>query len=209
MHVNWRLRCGRRPAYSQRIQTKSSPTEYVPTVFGWFAAPVSVRKVPYTLDVLDTCAGLGDPESDRLRPLTYPQTDVFIVCFSVGMPDSLSNVKEKWIPEVEHHCPGVPCVIAATQIDLRPPEPKFKWFKFGFPWREKSVTSPAQQPQEDRGITTTQGKKLARKLNAAGHVECSAKTLEGVKAVFDAVVIAAVEYQQRDMLLTHRRGRKF
>ena len=47
----------------------------------------------------------GQEDYDRLRPLSYPQTDVFLVCFSVVKPDSFENVKEKWIPEIRHHCP--------------------------------------------------------------------------------------------------------
>ena len=61
----------------------------------------------------------GQEDYDRLRPLSYPQTDVFLVCFSVTSPASFENVKEKWFPEVHHHCPGVPCLIVGTQIDLR------------------------------------------------------------------------------------------
>ena len=34
-------------------------------------------------------------------------------------PASFENVKEKWFPEVHHHCPGVPCLIVGTQMDLR------------------------------------------------------------------------------------------
>lgn len=48
----------------------------------------------------------GQEDYDRLRPLSYPQTDVFLVCFSVVSPASFENVKEKWVPEVRHHCPG-------------------------------------------------------------------------------------------------------
>ena len=47
---------------------------------------------PYTLGIFDT-AGTG--AHDRLRPLSYPQTDVFLVCFSVVDPSSFENVKEK------------------------------------------------------------------------------------------------------------------
>jgi Ras family len=61
----------------------------------------------------------GQEDYDRLRPLSYPQTDVFLVCFSVTSPASFENVKEKWFPEVHHHCPGVPCLIVGTQVDLR------------------------------------------------------------------------------------------
>jgi len=40
---------------------------------------------------------LGQEDYDRLRPLSYPQTDVFLVCFSVVSPSSFENVKEKVI----------------------------------------------------------------------------------------------------------------
>ena len=33
---------------------------------------------PYTLGLFDTA---GQEDYDRLRPLSYPQTDVFLVCF--------------------------------------------------------------------------------------------------------------------------------
>ena len=47
---------------------------------------------PYTLGLFDTA---GQEDYDRLRPLSYPQTDVFLVCFSVVSPASFENVKEK------------------------------------------------------------------------------------------------------------------
>lgn len=40
-------------------------------------------------------SSLGQEDYDRLRPLSYPQTDVFLVCFSVVSPSSFENVKEK------------------------------------------------------------------------------------------------------------------
>lgn len=47
---------------------------------------------PYTLGLFDTA---GQEDYDRLRPLSYPHTDVFLVCFSVVSPASFENVKEK------------------------------------------------------------------------------------------------------------------
>ena len=55
----------------------------------------------------------------RLRPLSYPGTQVFILCFSVISPSSYENVKIKWYPELTHHCPGVPIVLVGTKTDLR------------------------------------------------------------------------------------------
>lgn len=34
----------------------------------------------------------GQEDYDRLRPLSYPDTDVILMCFSVDSPDSLGNV---------------------------------------------------------------------------------------------------------------------
>ena len=47
---------------------------------------------PYTLGLFDTA---GQSDYDRLRPLSYPQTDVFLVAYSVVSPTSYENVKEK------------------------------------------------------------------------------------------------------------------
>ena len=48
-----------------------------------------------------------------------PQTDVFLVCFGVASPDSFDNVREKWVPEINHHCPKTPFLLVGTQMDLR------------------------------------------------------------------------------------------
>ncbi|KAI4283900.1 MAG: hypothetical protein L6R38_001821 [Xanthoria sp. 2 TBL-2021] len=52
-------------------------------------------------------------------PLSYPQTDVFLVRFSVTLPASFENVREKRFPEVHHNRPGVPCLVDGTQVDLQ------------------------------------------------------------------------------------------
>ena len=43
----------------------------------------------------------GQEDYDRLRPLSYPDTDVILMCFSIDSPDSLENIPEKWTPEVK------------------------------------------------------------------------------------------------------------
>jgi Ras-related C3 botulinum toxin substrate 1 len=56
---------------------------------------------------------------DRLRPLSYPQTDVFLVCYSVVNPASFDNVRAKWSPEIKHNNPDTPIVLVGTKLDLR------------------------------------------------------------------------------------------
>merc|ERR1711981_999026 len=71
---------------------------------------------PINLGLWDTA---GQEDYDRLRPLSYPQTDVFLICFSVVSNASFENVKQKWVPEIEHHAPGVPLILVGTKGDLR------------------------------------------------------------------------------------------
>ncbi|KAK6326710.1 hypothetical protein J4Q44_G00023550 [Coregonus suidteri] len=76
--------------------TNKFPSEYVPTVFDNYAVTVMIGGEPYTLGLFDTA---GQEDYDRLRPLSYPQTDVFLVCFSCVSPSSFENVREKKIPQ--------------------------------------------------------------------------------------------------------------
>ncbi len=125
-----------------------------------------------------------------MRPLSYPQTDVFLVCFSVTSPASFENVREKWFPEVHHHCPGVPCLIVGTQTDLRD-DPQV---------REKLAKQKMQPVRKE------DGERMARELGAVKYVECSALTQYKLKDVFDEVGLdaaaAVVAEAQGDGLLT-------
>ncbi|KAM0454029.1 hypothetical protein ACHAO4_004777 [Trichoderma viride] len=149
--------------------TNKFPSEYVPTVFDNYAVTVMIGDEPYTLGLFDTA---GQEDYDRLRPLSYPQTDVFLVCFSVTSPASFENVREKWFPEVHHHCPGVPCLIVGTQVDLRD-DPSV---------REKLAK------QKMAPVRREDGERMAKDLGAVKYVECSALTQYKLKDVFDELI---------------------
>lgn len=55
---------------------------------------------------------------NQLRPLSYPNTDVFLICFSVVNPASYHNVQEEWVPELKVCMPNVPYVLIGTQVML-------------------------------------------------------------------------------------------
>ncbi|KAM7540397.1 hypothetical protein Aperf_G00000026388 [Anoplocephala perfoliata] len=154
--------------------TNKFPSEYVPTVFDNYAVTVMIGGDPMVLALFDTA---GQEDYDRLRPLSYPQTDVFLLCFSVVNPTSFNNIREKWCNEVNHHAPSVPYLLVGTQIDLR----------------DDTATVEKLAKNKQKPITQEQGEKMAKELRAVKYVECSALTQRGLKNVFDEAILAALE----------------
>lgn len=89
---------------------------YVPTVFENYVAEVEINGRVCELALWDTA---GQEDYDRLRPLSYPDSHVILICFAIDSPDSLDNVQEKWIAEVLHFCPNLPIILVGCKKDLR------------------------------------------------------------------------------------------
>jgi len=158
--------------------TNAFPGEYIPTVFDNYSANVMVDGKPINLGLWDTA---GQEDYDRLRPLSYPQTDVFLVCFSVIATSSFDNVKAKWIPEIQHHAPGVPLVLVGTKSDLRDDQEQISQLQA----KGLSMVTPNAATQ------------MATEIGAAKYLECSALTQEGLKAVFDEAIRAALQPKKK------------
>lgn len=154
--------------------TNAFPGEYIPTVFDNYAANLMMDGKPINLGLWDTA---GQDDYDRLRPLSYPQTDVFLICFSLMNPSSYENVRAKWYPEVIHHCPNAPVLLIGTKLDIREDKEKVHMLK------EKENIHP---------ITTARGLQMAKEINAIKYMECSALTTKGLNQVFDESIQAAL-----------------
>ncbi|KAL2117113.1 hypothetical protein VTJ04DRAFT_9281 [Mycothermus thermophilus] len=149
------------------------PEVYVPTVFENYVADVEVDGKHVELALWDTA---GQEDYDRLRPLSYPDSHVILICFAIDSPDSLDNVGEKWCSEVHHFCPDVPKLLVGCKKDLRH-DPK----------TIEELRKTSQQP-----VTYEQGQAVANNIKAAKYLECSAKTNEGVREVFETATRCAL-----------------
>ncbi|KIO31557.1 hypothetical protein M407DRAFT_241775 [Tulasnella calospora MUT 4182] len=149
------------------------PEVYVPTVFENYVADVEVDGKHVELALWDTA---GQEDYDRLRPLSYPDSHVILICFAVDSPDSLDNVQEKWISEVHHFCQGLPVILVGCKKDLR---------------RDPKTIDDLKRTGQ-RPVTSEEGMAVAQKIGAKHYLECSAKTGEGVREVFQYATRAAL-----------------
>jgi len=159
--------------------TNSFPGEYVPTVFDNYSANAIVEGNAVNLGLWDTA---GSSEYDALRPLSYPGTDVFLLCFSLFSPESYDHILKKWYPEVQEHAPDVPIILVGTKLDLR----------------TKSEAIQSLKETNQSPITTEQGEELARKVGAKRYLECSALTQENLSKVFEDAVKVVLFPQQEE-----------
>ena len=108
-------------AFLIRATTQQSPCDdfidFIPhTVLERYEASMMVKGKPFTVSLWDVA---GQEDYDSFRLLTYPETDVIVVCFSVANRYSFENVTAKWIPQARHFDPNIPILLLGTQTDLR------------------------------------------------------------------------------------------
>ena len=129
------------------------PELYVPTIFENYVMEVASPS-GYTIELAlwDTA---GQEEYDRLRPLSYPDVDILLICFSLDNLTSLQNVKDIWFPEVSHFCPGIPVILVGTKSDV--------------------------QKTLDPDVAIL----VATEINAIGYISCSAKEMFNITTVFN------------------------
>jgi small GTP-binding protein len=141
----------------------SFPTEYIPTIFENYHCKVNVADSEYNVQLWDTA---GQEGLEAVRTLSYPNTNVFLMCFSIGDRTTYENVKHMWVPEIRQYAKNPVFLLVGTKADLR------------------ATTESA--------ITTEEGRGLAKHMGAFNYIECSAIKCEAVKDVFDAAIVQAI-----------------
>jgi small GTP-binding protein len=152
------------------------PEHYVPTTFDNYVVNLTAgekdgKEQQIELALWDTA---GQEEYDRLRPLSYANANVVLVCYSCISPISVENLSRKWISEVNHFVPDTPIILVGCKADLCEDEHiQMKRKRHGI--------------SEDPDYEKKMAEKLAEKMKYP-HIFCSAKTGENVKEVFDLAV---------------------
>ncbi|KAG0083125.1 GTP-binding protein Rho1 [Podila epicladia] len=146
----------------------SFPKKYVPTVFENYTTVMDHGKYKVELSLWDTA---GQEDYDRLRPLSYPESDVVLMCFSVDSVSSLDNLTEKWYPELTHFLESAPKIVVGLKTDLR---------------------DGASEEDKSQFVTFEKGAQVAASLHCK-YYECSAMTGKGLREVFQAAVKVAMQ----------------
>uniref|UniRef100_A0A915CMR7 Uncharacterized protein n=1 Tax=Ditylenchus dipsaci TaxID=166011 RepID=A0A915CMR7_9BILA len=109
----------------------------------------------------------------KTEMLTLPDADVFIVCYSVDRGDSLKSIREKWIPEIKHFSPNTPIVVVGNKKDIREGESLATCVDF------------------------CEAEKLAKDCSTFKAIECSAKSRDNIRTVFEVAIRAAIAHRNR------------
>ena len=159
----------------QSYQQQVMPEGYIPTVFDNYSANIMLdvgggKKKPINLGLWDTT---GQEDYERLRPISYPQTDVIVMLFSVAVRSSLEHVQNRWYPEVRHFAKGVPILLVGGDRHIRDSLPR---------------------SAESELVTTEEGQAAAGAIGAVEYLECSVQQdLPSVNAVFTRAMHIAID----------------
>ncbi|KAJ2784626.1 GTP-binding protein Rho1 [Coemansia javaensis] len=161
--------------------------QYIPTIFEEWVSEVRVGDRVVELALWDTA---GQEDYDNVRYPCYNGASVVIICFSVDSPDSLENVREKWIGEVLEYARSAPILLVALKEDLR---------------RSPEII---QQLQRDGQTPTTRedALRVASDIGAHLYLECSAKENRGVREIFSAAVSCTLKPQKGPAYATDSAG---
>ncbi len=174
--------------------TNGYPSEYVPTAIDTYDVVVHVDGVPVTFEMCDTP---GQDDFDTLRPLVYANTDVFLLCFSVVVPSSFQNIKEKWMAELKRSYKGKkgklpPVILVGTQSDLR----------------EDAQTLVQLGRAKEHPVSEAEAKRLVSSMGFECYVESSSLTQKNLKEVFDEAIMAGLsERAKREGRLAKKKAK--
>ncbi|CAD6186612.1 unnamed protein product [Caenorhabditis auriculariae] len=140
---------------------------YATTVFDNWAISVNIDNKNFTVNLFDTA---GQEDYEHLRCLSYPHTDVFLLCFSLADRKTLDSCRTVWVPELRKYAgDNIPIVLVGTKEDV-------------------VESSPAPKDAVSHDLA----RRVALEIGCVKYLACSALTHKGLKRVFDESLLAAV-----------------
>lgn len=139
----------------------------LPTVSGSYTERVNVGNSSILLTICDS-----NVYDEKFCPLSWLDTDVFLVCYSIGAPTSLDNVAKKWLPAIRRCCANTPFLLVGTKSDLR----------------DIKIVC-----ENDTLVDFRTAEREGQENGASCVMECSALTAVGLREVFDKAIRAAIK----------------
>ncbi|KAJ3425240.1 rho-related protein racd-related [Anaeramoeba flamelloides] len=167
----------------------SFPFDYLPTVFENETYPTFINKQKFQVSPWDTS---GHEDYDRLRPISYCETSVFLLLYDISNRQTFNAIEEKWIKEIREHCPDTPVILVGHKTDLKQEQKKKKKEKE----KEKEESVQLQYENNPLFVTKEEGEQMALKIGATKFYECSSKMQLNLDGVFKTAILAAYEYNQ-------------
>jgi small GTP-binding protein len=160
------------------------PEEYIPTVFDNYSLNIMPNGKPINLGLWDT-GYRSDEGFHQLFPLSLPQTDVVLLCFSIVSQPSYQNMSTRYLPILLKHIPEVPIIIVGTKLDLRDDQETLEKLK-----NKKTELLTSEQGEEAVRLFRKDG------ANISKYMECSSVTNVGVKELFEAAALVGWYFQE-------------
>lgn len=147
------------------------PPDYVPTVVDNIVQKINFKGKDISLQIWDTSAA---DDLEGIRVLSYAKTNIFLICFNIADQVSLENAEKKWLAEIRNHVNNPFIFLVGLNSELR---------------NDESTNNELAQ-KNVQYITYEQGKAKANETKIDGYCECSLKSVDSVKAVFDQALDA-------------------
>lgn len=95
---------------------------YISKNFNYWIKITNINKEPSLLNIIVFTSYFKEDFS-KVRVMSYINSDVFLVCFSIDDVKSLVHVQESWVPELRQHVPNTPFILVGTKLDVRFQQP--------------------------------------------------------------------------------------